>query len=90
MLCIVPTLVVLSFFFNFFFDSRILQTGILQTGPNQFVENQKQNQDNTRRFGMKNLPKHLEVFLPKRLCRNVMFPFNGPRRNFNSETQRGM
>ena len=71
MLCIVPTLVVLSFFFNFFFNSRILQTGILQTGPNQFVENQKQNQDNTRRFGMKNLPKHLEVFfaetsLPKR------------------------
>ena len=38
MLCIIPTLVVLSFFFN----CRILQTGILQTGPNQFVENQKQ------------------------------------------------
>ena len=67
MLCIIPTIVVLSFFFN----SRILQTGILQTGPNQFVENQKQNQDNTGRFGMKNLPKRLELFfaetsLPKR------------------------
>ena len=37
MLCIIPTLMVLSFSFN----SRILQTGILQTGPNQFVENQK-------------------------------------------------
>ena len=56
MLSIIPTLMVLSFFFN----SRILQTG-----PNQFVENQKQNQDNTGRFGMKNLPKRL-VFLPKR------------------------
>ena len=32
---------------SFFFNSRILQTGILQTGPNQFVENQKQNQDIT-------------------------------------------
>ena len=70
MLCIIPTIMVLSFFFN----SRILQTGILQTGPNQFVENQKQNQDNTGRFGMKNLPKRLEFFLPKRLCRNVLFP----------------
>ena len=41
MLCIIPrsALLVLSFFVN----SRILQTGILQTGPNQFVENQKQN-----------------------------------------------
>ena len=54
MLCIIPALKVLSFFFN----SRILQTGILQTEPNQFVENQKQNQDNTGRFGMK-------------ICRNV-------------------
>ena len=34
MLSIIPTLLVLSFFFN----SRILQTGILQTKPNQFVE----------------------------------------------------
>ena len=59
MLCIIPTLMVLSFFFQFFFNSRILQTGILKTGPNHFVENQKQNQDNTRRFGMKNLPKRL-------------------------------
>ena len=59
MLCIIPTLMVLSFFFN----SRVLQTGILQTGPNQFVENQKQNQDNTGRFGMKNLPKRLECVL---------------------------
>ena len=32
---------------SFFFNSRILQTGILQPGPNQFVENQKQNKDNT-------------------------------------------
>ena len=32
---------------SFFFNSRILQTGILQTRPNRFVENQKQNQDNT-------------------------------------------
>ena len=39
MLCIIPTLMVLSFFFN----SRILQTGVLQTGPKQFVENQIQN-----------------------------------------------
>ena len=39
MLCIIPTLMVLSFFLN----SRILQTVILQTGPNQFVENQKKN-----------------------------------------------
>ena len=70
MLCIIPTLMVLSFFFN----SRILQTGILSwfcfwfstTGPNQFVENQKQNQDNTGRFGTKNLPQ--------RLRRNVLFP----------------
>ena len=56
---------------SFFFNSRIPQTGILQTGPNQFVENQKQNQDNTGRFGMKILPKRLEFFfaetsLPKR------------------------
>ena len=65
MLSIIPTLMVLSFFFN----SRILLTGILQTGPNQFVENQKQNQDNTGRFGMKNLPKRLEFF-----CRNVLLP----------------
>ena len=71
MLSIIPTLMVLSFFFN----SRILHTGILQTGPNQFVENQKQNQDNTGRFGMKNLPYEKNVFfLPKRLCRNVLFP----------------
>ena len=33
-LCIIPTFLVLLFFFN----SRILQTGILQAGPNQFVE----------------------------------------------------
>ena len=71
MLSIIPRLMVLSFFFN----SRILQTGIQQTGPNQFVENQKQNQDDTGRFGMKKLPKRLEFFLPKRLCRNVLFPF---------------
>ena len=51
---------------DFLQNSRILQPGILQTGPNQFVENQKQNQDNTGRFGMKNLPKRLEFFLPKR------------------------
>ena len=35
LLSIIPTLLVLSFFFN----SRILQTGVLQTKPNQFVEN---------------------------------------------------
>ena len=34
MLCIISTLLVLLFFFN----SRILQSGILQTGPNQFAE----------------------------------------------------
>ena len=43
---------------------------ILQTGPNQFVENQKQNQDSTGRFGMKNLPKRLlfftKTYFPKR------------------------
>ena len=64
MLCIIPILMVLSFFFN----SRILQTGILQTGPNQFVENQKQNQDNTGRFGMQNLPKRLEFFFAETSC----------------------
>ena len=58
MLCIIPTLMVLSFFFN----SRTLQTGILQTGPNQFVENQKQNQNNTGRFSMKSLPKRIDFF----------------------------
>ena len=58
MFCIIPTLMVSSFFFN----SRILQSGILQTGPNQSVENQKQNQDNTGRFGMKNLPNCLKIF----------------------------
>ena len=57
MLYINPTLMVFSFFFN---------SSILQTGPNKFVENEKQNQDNTGRFGMKNLPKRLELF-----CRNV-------------------
>ena len=58
MLCNISTLMVLSFFFN----SRIQKTGLLQTGSNQFVENQKQ--DNTGRFSMKNLPKR-RVF-----CRN--------------------
>ena len=71
MLCIIPILMVLSFFFS----SRILQTGILQTGLNQLVENQKQNQISTGRFGMKNLPKLLVLFLPKRLWRNVLFPW---------------
>ena len=65
MLCINSTLTVLSFFFN----SRFLQTGILQTGPNQFVEKkQKQNRDNTRRFGMKRLPKRLEIFFAETSC----------------------
>ena len=32
---------------SFFFNSRILRTGSLQTGLKQFLENQKQNQDNT-------------------------------------------
>ena len=63
MLSIIPTLIVLSFSFN----SRILQTGILQTGPDQFVEIQNKtkiirNQTNTGRFGMKTLPKRLEFF----------------------------
>ena len=72
MLSIIPTLMVLSFFYKI---PKFLQTGIPQTGPNQFVENQKQNQENTGRFGLKNSPKRLEiVFLPKRLCRNVLFP----------------
>ena len=76
MLCIIPTLMVLSFFFN----SRILQTGIQQTGPNQFEENQKRNQDNMGRFGKRNLPQRLEIFfaetsLLKRLCRNVLLPY---------------
>ena len=65
-LSIIPKLMVLSFFFN----SRILQTGILQTGPNQFVENQKQIQDNKGLFGRKNLPERLEFF-----CRSLLFPF---------------
>ena len=71
MLSIIPTLTVLSFLFN----SRFLQTGNLQTGPNQFVENQKQNQDNTGRFGMKNLPKRFEFF-----CRNVFAETSLPKR----------
>ena len=68
MLSIIPTLMVLSFFFI----SRILQTGILQTRPNQFVENQKQNQDNTgpRKYGTFRHEKFAETsrnfFLPKR------------------------
>ena len=78
MLCIIPTITVLSFFFQFFLLSRVLQTGIQQTGPNQFVENQKQNQDNMRRIGMKSLPERLKVFLLKRLCRNVLFPYQVP------------
>ena len=68
MLSIIPTLTDLPFFFN----SRILQTG-----PNQFVENQKQNQDNTGQdntghFDMKNLPERLEFF-----CRNVFAETGG-------------
>ena len=63
MLTIISTLMVLSFFFN----SGFLQTGILQTGRNQFVENQRQNQDNTGRFVIKNLPTRLEFF-----CRTVL------------------
>ena len=74
MLCINPTLMVLSFFFN----SRILQTGILQTGRNQFVENQKQSQDNTGRFGMKNLQKRLELF-----CQNVFAEASCSREDHN-------
>ena len=73
MLSIIPTLMVLSFFFN----SRILQPGILQTGPNQFVENQKQNHDNTGRFSMKKLPKRLETFF----CQNVLFPYTAYARS---------
>ena len=74
-----PTLKVLSFFFN----SRILQTGILQTRPNQFVENQKRNHDNTGRFGKKNLPKR-RVFLPKP---PVSFPScYAMSRDFNYDT----
>ena len=74
MLWIIPTLMVLLFFFN----SRMLQSGILQTRPNQFVENQKQKQDNTGRFGVKNW-RNVSCFffaktsLLKRLCRNVLF-----------------
>ena len=64
MLCAIPTLIVLSFLFN----SRILQTGILQTGPNQFLENQKQNEDYTGRFGLKNLPKRLEFSFAETSC----------------------
>ena len=77
MLSIIPTLIVLSFFFN----SWILQTGILQTGPNQFVENQKQNLENTgprsyRTFRHEKFAETSRVFLlPKRLWRNVLFPF---------------
>ena len=65
MLCIIPILRVLSFFF----DSRILQTSILQTGPNQFVENQKQNQDNTGRHEKfaETSRFFAETSLPKRL-----------------------
>ena len=48
--------------------SRILQTGILQIGPNQFVENQKQNQYITGRFSMKNLPKRHEIFFAETSC----------------------
>ena len=64
MLCIIPTLMVLLFFFS----SRIPQTGNLQTGHYQFVENQKQNQDNTGCFGIKNLPKRLEYLFAETSC----------------------
>ena len=57
MLCIIPTLMILSFFFN----SRILQTGLVQ-----FVENQKQNQDNTGRSAWK-IGRNVSSFF----CRNV-------------------
>ena len=77
MLSIIPTLMVLSFFFN----SRILRTGILQTGLNQFVENRKQNHDNTGRFVMENLPERLEFFLPKRPVHLTRI-FGLPHRNF--------
>ena len=63
MLCIVPTVMV-----SFFFNSRILQTG-----PKQFVENQKQNQDKTRHGKFAETSR---VFLPNRLCRNVLFPIS--------------
>ena len=49
------------------FIYRILQTGILQAGPNQFVENQKQNQDNTGRFGIKKIAETSRIFF----CQNV-------------------
>ena len=49
---------------SFFFSSRIIQTGILESGLNQSVENrkqnQKQNQDITGRFIF------AETSLPKR------------------------
>ena len=75
-----------DFFFNseVFFNSRILQSGILQTGPNQFVENKKnkiiRDQDNTGRFGIKKLPKRLEFFL----CRNVFAETSSSRLNQGS------
>ena len=55
---------------SFCFNSRILQTGILQTGPDL-----KQNQDNTgpRQYGTFRHEKFAEtsrVFL----CQNVLFP----------------
>ena len=67
MLSIIPTLMVLSFFFN----SRILQPGIQQTGPNQFVENQKQNHDNTGRFSMKNCRNVSKLFFAKTSCSHI-------------------
>ena len=66
--CLVPILMVLSFFFN----SRVLPLVFLQTGPNQFVEHQKQNQDNTGRFGMKNLPKRPEFFAETSLSKRAV------------------
>ena len=42
--------------------------------PEFFEGDRIDHQDNTGRFGMKNLPKRLEIFLPKRRRRNVLFP----------------
>ena len=80
MLCIIPTLMVLSLFFN----SRILQTGILQTRHKRFVENQKQHLDNAGRFGVKTMLKRLEFF-----CRNVLFPYIQYARQSSVSTEGG-
>ena len=61
MTSIIPTVMALSFFFS----SRILKTGILQTAPNQFVKNQKPKTENQKPS------KIIQDVSAWKMCRNV-------------------